>query len=225
MNRGIFLPALAPGTLTAPFSEGEEGSAQGSSTAAGDSCWKSPFQPDLRGQCLQKFFPSSFKHADFYHFKAFCIIAACTAEPRLMRTERPETAGRGAGPGCSPEVLGPPAPSWQSPSSLSCRNIPKEKPLRPRCLLGTCRRTRGTNSAALLVHEKSTGQTGLSQCFPPSGLARGAGTRLNLPFPLFIALFALGISSFPTLSFLSTALYGAMEAQTELWQAPVAHPQ
>lgn len=60
MNRGIFLPALAPGTLTAPFSGGEEGSAQGSFTAADDSCWKSSFQPDLMGQSLPEVFPSSF---------------------------------------------------------------------------------------------------------------------------------------------------------------------
>lgn len=45
---GIFyLPALALSTLTPPFSSREEGSAQGFSTAADDSCWKSPFEPDL----------------------------------------------------------------------------------------------------------------------------------------------------------------------------------
>lgn len=43
----FFLPALAPSTLTAPFTSGEGGPAQGFSTAADDSCWKSPFETDL----------------------------------------------------------------------------------------------------------------------------------------------------------------------------------
>lgn len=128
---------------------------------------------------------------------------------------------------------GPPAPSWQPHSSLSCSNILKEKLLCPRCLLGTHSRTRQTNPAppgqCLLLSwctKGALGRWGFLRSFLQGQccLARGTGTCLKLMFPLLIALFALGVSGFPPPSFPCTVSIGGYRGTHRVIQAPAAHP-
>lgn len=193
----FFLPALALRTLTAPFSSGEEGSAQGFSAAADDSCWKSPFEPDLR----------SFPKLILTHWSLplESSLHNCSLHSRTwpVHRYRPHQA---AGSGCSPGSQGHLLPLLKPHSSLSCSNIPKDKLLHPLCLLGTGRRSRETNPAALRIYE-STGWIGLSQCFPAMSRAAWPEEQECVwsSHSCFSLRRLLRESTFPTLAFSSTA--------------------
>lgn len=202
----LFLPALAPSTLTAPFSSGEEGSAQGFSTAADDSWWKSPFEPDLRS------FPKFILTHWFLPFESSLHNCSLYSRAWPVHRYRPHQA---AGPGCSPGLQGHLLPILKPHPSLSCSTIPKDKLLHPCCLLGTGRKTSEKPCCSLGLW-KITGWIGLSQCFP--ALSRGAwpeeqGCVWSSHSCFSLRCFLRKSTPYPCLLFYSSTQ--ALEAHTE----------
>lgn len=135
-----------------------------------------------------------------------------------MHRHRPH---RAAGPGCSPGLQGHLLTLLKPHSSLSCSNIRKDKLLHPHCLLGTGRRTRETNPAALLVYETALGKEDFVSAFLPGAGLPGQRSRavFEVAIPALSLCCLLTESILPTLPFYSSTQ--ALEAHTELHRLQV----
>lgn len=94
MNQGIFLPPLALGTVTAPFSRGEEGSAQGPLQLQMTHAGGAPSSQLQQDEVFPKFFSRARFNTDFYHselsncyFHSTAQAGWCSSEAEELQTQ------------------------------------------------------------------------------------------------------------------------------------------